>query len=229
MKAIRIVAIVLMGLTAAVNLLGGAGTYCAAFAPEKYDTMKLLIPLQWLYQVLVFTVVATGLAGVWSTYSLVRTHKNSYATALIILIAGIVLAIVQMAASRSLRGKSMPTDLRLYVGGLALIVFLLLRLPGVWQKSGMGGPADGSGSWTTPAGLASIVAGVAALTTPLWAGASHTWDGYNWVNVLQAPLMWGGTAAVLAGAALLAGQYLTQRQAHTALPATCALKRTLSS
>jgi fucose 4-O-acetylase-like acetyltransferase len=110
-----------------------------AFTPEKYDSMKALVPLQWLYQVFVFTVLAVGVAGVWNTYSLARTHRNSYAAALIVLIVGIALAVVQMAVSRSLRGKSMPSDLRLYVGGITLLVFLLLRLPGVWQASGMSG------------------------------------------------------------------------------------------
>ena len=32
MKALRVIAIILLGMTAAMNLLGGAGTYCAAFS-----------------------------------------------------------------------------------------------------------------------------------------------------------------------------------------------------
>ena len=214
MKAIRIVAIVLVALTAAVNLLGGAGTSCAAFTPDKYPSMKALVPLQWLYQLFVVAVIAAGLAGAWTTYSLARAQKNSYAATLIVLIVGIVLAMAQMAVSRALRGKSMPTDLRLYVGGITLIVFLLLRLPGVWQKVGMGGSSSG-GSWTTPTGVASIVMGLVVLTVPRWVGNSHTFDGANWVYAWDWQLLSISLALLLGGAALLAGRRLARRGART--------------
>jgi hypothetical protein len=208
MKAIRIIAIVLMGLTAVVNVLGGAGTSCAAFAPDKWDATKPLIPFQRLYQVLVFTVIAVGLAGVWTTYALIRTQKSSYAGGLIVLIVGIALAVIQMTAWRALRGKSMPTDFRLYAGVITLVVFLLLRLPGVWQQSSMGGSSGASGSWRTPAGTALMVMGIAVLTVPLWAGDSHTLEGYDWVYVWEWQLLLSGVALVLGGAALLVGRYL---------------------
>jgi hypothetical protein len=38
-KALRIIAVILMGLNAAMNLLGGIGTVCAAFLTEKYPPM----------------------------------------------------------------------------------------------------------------------------------------------------------------------------------------------
>ena len=215
MKIVRVIAIVLVALTAVVNVAGGAGTYCAAFTPEKYDSMKALIPLQWLYQILVFTVVGVGLAGAWSTYSLARAQKNSYGAALIILIVGVALAIVQMAASRSLRGKSMPTDLRLYVGGFTLIVFLFLRLPGIWQASGMGDSASGSGAWQAPTGVASIVMGLTVLTVPLWVGNSHTFDGFNWVHAWDWQLLLIGVALLLGGMALLAQRRLVKRTTQT--------------
>jgi hypothetical protein len=206
MKAIRIMAIVLVGLTAVVNVLGGAGTSCAAFAPERWDAMKPLASLQWLYQMLVFTVVGAGVAGAWTTYTLARARKNAYATALAILIASIVLALVQMIASRALRGKSMPTDLRLYVSAITLLALLALRLPGVWEKAGMGG-AGGSasgGNWQTPTGLASILMGAVVLTTPLWASESHFLDGYNWVNVWRTELLLSGLALLVGGGWVLA-------------------------
>jgi hypothetical protein len=216
MKAVRIVAIVLVTLTADVNLLGGAGTYCAAFTPEKYDSMKALIPLQWLYQVFVFTVIAAGLAGVWTTYSLARAQKNSYAAALIVLIVGVALAIAQMAVSRSLRGKSMPTDLRLYVGGITLVVFLLLRLPGVWQKVGLGGSTGGGGAWQTPTGVASIVMGLAVLTVPSWVGNSHMFDGANWVDAWDWQLVLVAAILLVGGAAMLFGRRTVLRPARIA-------------
>lgn len=220
MNVVRVIAIVLVALTAVVNVVGGAGTYCAAFTPEKYDSMKALIPLQWLYQILVFTVVGVGLAGAWSTYLLARARKNSYGAALIVLIVGIALAAVQMAASRSLRGKSMPTDLRLYVGGITLIIFLLLRLPGIWQASGMGDSASGSGAWQAPTGVASIVMGLTVLTVPLWVGNSHTFDGFNWVYIWDRQLLLIGVALLLGGAALLSRWRFIRRAMQTTAAAS---------
>jgi hypothetical protein len=217
MRALRIVAIVLVALTAVVNIVGGAGTYCAAFTPEKYESMKALIPLQWLYQVFVFTVIAAGLAGVWTTVTLSRARRNSYWIALVVVIAGMILAIAQMAASRSLRGKSMPTDLRLYVSIITLVVLLALRLPGVWQKSGMGGVAGGDGSWRKPTGLAAIVMGLTVLALPLWAGESHTFDGFNWVYAWDWQLLVSATALLLVGGVLLASRHFVRRPLPTAM------------
>ena len=204
MKAVRIIAITLVALTAIVNVVGGAGTTCAAFTPEKYGSMKALIPLQWLYQLLVVTVIAAGLAGVWTTYTLSRARKNSYMTALVVVLVGMVLAVVQMTASRALRGKSMPTDLRLYVSLVTLLALLALRLPGVWQKSGMGEASSRSGSWTTPTGSAAIVMGLTVLTVPLWVGQSHTFDGFNWVYAWDWQVLLAGGLLMSAGIILLA-------------------------
>ncbi len=41
-------------------------------------------------------------------------------------LVGMVLAVVQMTASRALHGKSMPTDLRLYVSLVTLLALLAL-------------------------------------------------------------------------------------------------------
>ena len=215
MKAIRIIAVVLVGLTAVVNLLGGAGTYCAAFTPDKYDSMKALIPLQWLYQLFVVTVVAAGLAGVWTTVTLARVQKNSYLAALIVVAAGLVLALVQMTASRALRGKSMPTDMRLYVSILALLALLILRLPGVWRKAGMDGASGGTGSWTTPAGTAAMVMGLAVLTVPTWVGGSHVFDGANWVYAWDWQLMLVAAVLLTSGTGLVLRRYIAPRKAHT--------------
>src|SRR5512138_2755217 len=100
-RFIRTAAIVLMGLTAVVTLLGGIGTTCAALTPEKWASMMPLAPYKWLYQLLVVTTLAAGIGGVWATVTLVRGRRGSYRDALIFLAAGILLAAVQMAASRA--------------------------------------------------------------------------------------------------------------------------------
>ena len=50
MKALRIIAILLLGMTAAMNLLGGAGTFCAAFSNNVGYRMafKEIMDYRWI-------------------------------------------------------------------------------------------------------------------------------------------------------------------------------------
>ena len=47
-KILWVVAIIFMGLTAVMNLLGGIGTVCAAFLTENYPSMSQIIDYRWL-------------------------------------------------------------------------------------------------------------------------------------------------------------------------------------
>lgn len=203
-RAIRIIATVLMGLTAVFTLLGGAGTSCVALAAEKWESMAALIPYKPLYQVLVVITIADAIAGIWVTIGLARGRKRLYGAALVTLVVGIVAAGVQMFASLRLRGGAAPTNMRLYVTIFTLLVFLLFRLPPIWRKSGLDGSTVDSGSADTAAGLTVFLGGAVVMTTFLWAGPSHTLDGYNWVNVWQVPLIAGGGLLMVAGIVLLA-------------------------
>ena len=64
-KPTRIAAIVLVGLTAAMNLLGGVGTTCAAFSSNVGYRLafKELMDYRWIYQILVVTTILIGIAG----------------------------------------------------------------------------------------------------------------------------------------------------------------------
>jgi hypothetical protein len=77
-KTIRIVAIILLGMTAAMNLLGGIGTTCAAFSSNVGYRMafKEIMDYRWLYQILVVTTILIGLAGIWGLIKLVRGGSN---------------------------------------------------------------------------------------------------------------------------------------------------------
>ncbi|NIW44173.1 MAG: hypothetical protein GWN30_05210 [Gammaproteobacteria bacterium] len=55
----------------------------------------------------------------------------------------------------------------------------------------------------TAGGLAAIVMGLNLLTTPYWTGPSHTYQGENWVNLLQVELNISGILLVVGGIALL--------------------------
>jgi hypothetical protein len=71
--------------------------------------------------------------GLGAVVLLVKGTKNAYRYALIVLILGTVLNAVHLFASRALRGSSMLVDMVLYTNVLTLVIFLLFRIPGVWQ------------------------------------------------------------------------------------------------
>jgi len=92
-KVLRVVAIVFMGLTAAMNIFGGAGTTCAAFLTKDYPPYWVLIKpfdVLWLWQTFVVLTLIIGIANVLVTVQLVRGKKNSYHNAVIVLLIGTV-------------------------------------------------------------------------------------------------------------------------------------------
>lgn len=199
-KIMRIVAIILLGLTAVVSLLAGIGTTCVAFAAEKFPSMAAIVPFKWLYILYFVLTVVASLYAVRATVNLVRGRTGAYKEAMIAILACLALAVAQVISSRLLRGKSMPNDVRIYVSLLALIAFLLLRIPRLWQQSGLGNPGSSSGSGLA-AGTALFLSGVSVLTVHLWAGPTHTFGGVNFADVWHTQLSilgWGLVALSLA-------------------------------
>ena len=192
-KILRIVAIVFMGLTAAMNILGGIGTVCAAFLTEQFESMLPLLPYRWLYQIVMLLTIALGVAGVWVTIKLVRGGGKAYRNAVILLAAGTLVGAVQVMASLALRGKAVPANMKLYLNALTLVLFLLLGLPGVRDWVGLTKPGEARAQ-AGAAGLTAMLAGALVLTTSLWVGNSHTVEGVDWVMVLHAPLTGSGLA-----------------------------------
>ncbi|HNT24242.1 MAG TPA: hypothetical protein PKM21_07750 [Anaerolineales bacterium] len=205
-KILRIVAIILMTLTAAFTILGGAGTSCVAFAPNNPSWAEMggkLAPYQWLYILFVLATLAFGVMGARAVVLLIRGRANAYRYSLIALIGGAVVGIIHILVSRSLRGSSMPVDMVVYTTILTLAYFLILRIPALWQKVGFDQPASANTAGTT-GGLAAILAGVLALTVHLWAGPTHTWNGVNWADAWHPTLTVAGWGLVLLGIGLLA-------------------------
>jgi hypothetical protein len=202
-KILRIVAVVFLGLTAAMNLLGGAGTTCAAFFTKKYPPMWSLIDYQWLYQSLVVLTVPLGLVMIWATVILVRGQANALKITTWLLVIGTILGAIHMAASLLLRGAAVPANVKLYLNLITLVLFLVFSLPGVKKYVDFSAPS-GASSGATAGGLAAIVAGLVMLTTVVWAAPTHTFEGENWVNVIYVPLMTTGTVLTLIGFGLLA-------------------------
>ena len=201
-KAPRIVAIVFMALNAAMNLLGGTGTVCAAFLTENFESMMPLLEYQWLYQTLTIVTIAIGLLCIWATIALARARKHAYRDALVLLVVGTIVAGIHMVASLALRGKAVPANMKFYANAITLLLFLVLGLPGLRERVDFsrGGSSDDK---AMTGGLAAMVAGGAVLTTELWVGSSHILGAANWVHVLRMPLLAGGTLLFAGGLALM--------------------------
>jgi hypothetical protein len=203
-KTIRIVAIILLGMTAAMNLLGGIGTTCAAFSSNVGYRMafKEIMDYRWLYQILVVTTILIGLAGIWGLIKLVRGGPNIYRDILIILVVGCILAGVHYFASMTLRGKAAPANVKFYINILTLIVFLLFKLPGIREKVNFSSPG-GKNETNAAGGITAIMAGALMLTVFHWAGPSHTFFQQNWTYVFYVPLVAVGTGLILWGILLI--------------------------
>ena len=171
-RILWISAIILIGLTAAITLVSGIGTYCVAWNAEQYEEFANFVPYKPLYKAFVVLTIAVAIAAVVDLYGMIRRRKWAY----------------------------LATP----------VVMLLLRILGIWQAINSEKPSDGSGAGTA-AGLAMSVCGLAVIATPMWAGPTHTFSGYNWVNALLVPLTAGGVALILAGVGLLVFRNATSR------------------
>lgn len=198
-KFLRFIGIVLMALTGGFTLLGGVGTSCAALFPTKYDSMAALAPFQWLYILFVLVGTAIGVWGIWATVKLVKGTPDSYKMSLQVLVAGVVIGFIHIYASRALRGKSMPVDAVVYMTVLTLIVFLLFRIPGIWQ----GVNFDKGGSNRTAGGTAAIILGALTLTIQYTMGSTHTWGGVNYADAFNLGMVITGIGLLLLGAGIL--------------------------
>jgi len=219
-KIMRVLAIVFMAMTAAMNVMGGAGTSCAAFFTKNFPPYWILIKpvdYRWLYQSFVILTLAIGIAGIAVTIGLIRGAKHAYRNTMIVLMIGTLLNAVHYVSSLSIIGKAAPANVVFYINTLTLIFFLLLLIPGLRDKVNFtkgGKDADK----TTGGGLAAMVAGAVILSTPMWVGATHVYMGTNWVDVLAVPIYFFGTLLFLGGLALLArGAWKAQSQEMTAL------------
>ncbi|MFU8773383.1 MAG: hypothetical protein ACNA8H_13315 [Anaerolineales bacterium] len=199
-KIFSIVAIVFMGLTAAMNILGGVGTSCAAFFTRDYPPMWNIIreDVQWLYQAFVIITVPLGIVGVWATINLIRRKRNSYRNALILLVLGSIVAGIHMYVSLDILGKAVPANMKFYSNAVTLLIFLIFLLPGIRGKIDFSKPSDDA-SMRIGGGLAAIMTGIITLTVALWAGPSHMFQGENWVLLLQLPLTLSGALLILGG------------------------------
>jgi hypothetical protein len=211
-KFLRFIGIVLMGLTGGFTLLGGIGTTCAALFPANFDSMAVLAPFQWLYILFVVTGIAIGVWGIWATIKLVRGTSDSYKMSIQALIAGAVIGFIHIFASRALRGASMPVDAVVYTTVLTLIIFLLFRIPFIWQGVDF---TKGDTKSNLPAGgAAAILLGILTLTIQYTMAATHTWGGVNYADAFNTSMTVIGVGLLVLGAGLFGVTVLLRGPAY---------------
>lgn len=203
-KTLRFIGILLMGITALFTLAGGAGTTCVAVNPTGFgESMAPLAPFQWLYIIFVIVTTAIGIMAARAVFLLAKGRPNSYRYSILALVLGIVVGVIHMLVSRSLRGKSMPVDGVVYTTVLTLIVFLIFRIPKIWQgvdyTSGGSDPKNGP----MAAAITLLVTGLLTLRVQYWAGPTHTWDGTNWAATFEVTRIMLGASQLLGAGALL--------------------------
>jgi len=199
-KFLRFIGILLMGLTGGFTLLGGIGTTCAALFPTKYESMTALAPFQWLYILFVIAGIAIGLWGIWATIKLVKGTSDSYLMSMQALIAGVLIGGIHIYMSQMLRGKSMPVDAVVYTTVFTLAVFLILRIPFIWQGVDF---SKGNTKSNLPAGgAAAILLGLMTLTIQYTMGSTHTWGGVNYADTFNTSMTVIGVGLLLLGAGL---------------------------
>jgi hypothetical protein len=201
-KFLRFIGILFMALTGGFTLLGGVGTSCAALFPTKWESMAPLAPYQWLYILFVLGTTAIGVWGIWATVKLIKGTPNAYLMSLKALVAGVVVGGFHIYMSRLLRGKSMPVDAVVYMTVLTLVIFLLFRIPGIWQ--GVNFDKGNGGNNKMAGGAAAIVLGLLCLTIQYIAGPTHTWNGVNYADAFNTAMTIIGIACLLIGTGVFA-------------------------
>lgn len=199
----------LLSASTIMTILGAVGTACLAWNGNLYPAKAFgwIVPVMPLYQNLVYISLVAGVALAIVTYALLRGDRWFYWGALLSLVIGGGAAAYQMYLTSTLKSISFfaaaPTNVRFYITALTLIVLLVIRFPGIWQKSGLDHPRAGKPDLLTPTGAALVLTGGLMITAPLWASPEHVVDDFNYVNTLLVPLVVDGTALVFGGAALL--------------------------
>jgi hypothetical protein len=204
---LKIVLALFLGASTVMTLLGAVGTACLAWNGNLYGPpFKWIVPAMPMYQTLVYISLVAGVALAIVTYAFLRGDKWFYVGSLIFLIVGGGAAAYQMYLTSSLKQISFlatpPTNIRFYITVATLIAFIIVRFPGIWNKSGLDSGKSSGGRFTAPTGMALMLTGVMLMTAPMWASPEHVIDGFNYVTTLQVPLFIDGLGLTLAGAVI---------------------------
>jgi hypothetical protein len=127
----------------------------------------------------------------------VKGTPDSYVMSVRVLIAGMLVGGLHIYMSRMLRGKSMPVDAVVYTTVLTLAIFLLFKIPAIWQ--GVDFAKAKASDNKKAGGAAAILLGLFTLTIQYTMGSTHTWGGVNYADAFNASMMVIGIGLLLLG------------------------------
>jgi hypothetical protein len=162
--------------------------------------------LQWLYVLFVLAGIAIGVWGVRATIKLIKGTSDAYMVSIQALVAGMLVGGLHIYMSRMLRGKSMPVDMVVYTTILTLAVFLIFRIPGIWQAVNFDKGSRNGNTGGLAAAITLILIGISVLALPFMMAETHTFvtGGINWAATWSLPLNLIGSLLIVDGLGWLA-------------------------
>jgi hypothetical protein len=179
----------LLALTVAVaavfSLISGIGTVCLAFKFSAYPMFPGLKPFVPALQLITIVTLAVGFLLAILAYAFIRGEKWAYYGSLIVLLIGFGFGAWHMYISQTGRGGVAPGNLRVIIDAACIVLLLIVRLPFIWNKLDLTHPlGTHKGSYNNPIGMAFGLIGLGLLSTPLYAGAAHTFGELNLMEVI---------------------------------------------
>ncbi len=212
-KFLRFIGILFLSISALFNIAGGAGTTCVALNPKGYGPkFAAIADFQWLYILYVLVTVAFGVMMVRAVILLIKGRDNAYRYSLISLIGATVVGVIHIITSRALRGSSMPVDGVVYATVLTLIIFLIFKIPGVWEKVDFAKAKKEDSE--TAGGAAAIVAGVLSLTIQYMMASTHTINGVNYGDAFNLTMTVVGWSLIIAGIGVIGNAIAPPLKSH---------------
>ncbi len=207
-----------LAVVAIFTLTGGIGTTCVAWNAKGLGPIFApMADYATFYQSTVVINILVGLALFMITYAFVRAEKWAYNAAVITLFIGGGSGAVKMYISQMVRGGTAPTNVRVYFTVAALIIFLIARLPFIWNRIDLTRKPEGETSYSIPTGMAFLAAGLSQLAITLFAIPSHVVDGVNYVNYLAVQFyVISGVLTVIGAGLLLSVKYKLNLDARLA-------------
>lgn len=195
--------VVLLSLVTVFNILGGIGGICVSFGTEKYKPAVPYIPFQHIYQPATLTILVVGFLTMLVAYAFLRGERWAMGSAIGLVIISAIATYVKMHYSIQIRGSSAPGNVRFYIDVVTLIFLLVMMIPAIYRRIDWTRPLGNFSSYSTPGGVALLASGLITLTSPWWAGQSHTIAGVNYAREVWVPLVSVGGSMFLAGGLIL--------------------------
>jgi len=165
-----------------------------AINPTGYDgKFEAIASVQWLYIFFIITTTALGVMMARAVFLLIKGRHNAYRYAMISLIIGII----HMLTSRILRGSSLPVDGVVHVTFVTLIIFLIIKIPGIWDKVDFTRSNKKENNFS--GGISAILAGIIYLSIQYFMASTHTFNGINYANAFHITTTGFGIFLILSG------------------------------